>query len=183
LLSFHDDDNFIGLPDDVFSAVHNFDICMEPLGLSRNRDKCQLYDPFGFHDDLADRCIQVQCQYIRSEEGIIVCGASVGSIQFQRQYVNSKVDSSIVQQLDDLRPIFLTPYGVLKKDTQTINQIIRLCVPSQLTFLLRTCDPDITEEAARSLDKLIDEFLAHEGGEIKWLRPYPREAFQEPEIS
>ena len=56
LLSFHDDDYFIGLPDDVFSAVHNFDICMEPLGLSRNRDKCQLYDPFGFHDDLADRC-------------------------------------------------------------------------------------------------------------------------------
>jgi len=28
-----------------------------------------------------------------------------------------------------------------------------------LTFLLRACDPDVTEEAARSLDKLIDEFL------------------------
>ena len=159
LLSFHDDDYFIGLPDDIFPAVDNFDICMEPLGLSRNRDKCQLYDPSGIHDDLEDRCIQAQCTYIRSEEGIIVCGAPVGSIQFQRQYVNSKVDSSISQQLDDLRRIFLTPNGVLKKDTQTIYQIIRLCVPSQLTFLLRTCDPDVTEEAARSLDKLIDEFL------------------------
>ena len=41
LLSFHDDD-------DVFSAVYNFDICMEPLWLSRNRDKCQLYDPLDF---------------------------------------------------------------------------------------------------------------------------------------
>jgi hypothetical protein len=45
---------------------------MEPLGLSRKRDKCRLYDPSGFHDDLTDRCIQAQCQYIRSEEGIIV---------------------------------------------------------------------------------------------------------------
>jgi len=108
---------------------------------------------------LADRCIQAQCQYIRSKDSIIVCGAPVGSIQFQRQYVNSKVDSSIVQQPDYLRRIFLTSNGVLKKDTRTIYQIIRLCVPSQLTFLLRTCDPDVTEEAARSLDKLIDEFL------------------------
>ena len=152
LLSFHDDDYFIGLPDDVFSAVYNFDTCMEPIGLSRNRDKCQLYDPSGFHDDLIDRCIQAQCQYI-------VCGAPVGSIQLQRQNVNSKVDSSIAQQLDDLRHIFLTPNGVLKKDTQTIYQIIRPCVPSQLTFLLRTCEHDATEEAVCSLHKLIDEFL------------------------
>ena len=111
-----------------------------------------MYDPSGFHDDLIDRCIQAQCQYI-------VCGAPVGSIQLQRQNVNSKVDSSIALQLDDLRHIFLTPNGVLKKDTQTIYQIIRPCVPSQLTFLLRTCEPDATEEAVCSLHKLIDEFL------------------------
>ena len=58
---------------------------MEPLGLSRKRNKCRLYDPSGFHDDLTDGCIQAQCQYIRSEEDIIVCGAPVSSIQFQRQ--------------------------------------------------------------------------------------------------
>ena len=40
-----------------------------------------------------------------------------------RQYVNSKVDSSIDQQLDDLRRIFLTPNGVFKKDTQAIELI------------------------------------------------------------
>ena len=33
---------------------------------------------------------------------------------------NLKADSTISQQLDDLRLIFLTPNGVLKKDTQTI---------------------------------------------------------------
>ena len=63
------------------------------------------------------------------------------------------------QQLDDLRHIFLRPNGVLKKDTKTIYQIIRPCAPSQLTFLLRTCDPDATEETVCSLHKLIDEFL------------------------
>ena len=87
LLSFHDDDYFIRLPEDIFQAVDNFDICMEPLALSRNRYKCQLYDPW---------------KIAGSEKGIIVCGAPVGSIQFLRQYVNSKVDSTISQQLDDL---------------------------------------------------------------------------------
>ena len=78
---------------------------MEPLGLSRNRDKCQLHDPSVFHDDLVDHCIQAHCQYIRSEKGIIVCGAPVD------------------QQLDNLRRIFLTPNGVFKKDTQAIELI------------------------------------------------------------
>jgi hypothetical protein len=85
-----------------------------------------LYDPSGIHDDLEDRCIQAQYTYIRSKEGIIVCGAPVGSIQFKRQYVNSKVDATISQQLDDQRRISLTLNGVLTKDTQIIYQIILL---------------------------------------------------------
>jgi hypothetical protein len=61
LLSFHDDDYFIGLPDDIFSAVDSFDHFMEPLGLTRNRAKCELYDPSGIYEDLVDRRIQAQC--------------------------------------------------------------------------------------------------------------------------
>jgi hypothetical protein len=34
-----------------------------------------------------------------------------------------------------------------------------MCVPSQLTYLFRTCDPDITQDAARMLDSIIDDFL------------------------
>jgi len=66
---------------------------------------------------------------------MIVCGAPVGSIQFQRQYVNSKVDSSIAQQLDDLRRISLKP-----NDGHTIY-----LSDYSLTFLLRTCDPDVKQ--------------------------------------
>ena len=159
LLSFHDDDYFIGPPNDIFQAIHSFDTVMQPLGLSRNELKCQLYDPSGVHDDLEQLCIEAQCAYINREEGIIVCGAPVGSLQFQRRYIQSVVEISINKQLDDLRRIFLTPNGQLKRDIQTIYQLIRLCIPSQLTFLLRTCIPDVTSEASRTLDKVIDEFL------------------------
>jgi len=155
LLSFHDDDYFVGLPDDIFPAIETFDDLMLPLGLSRNRTKCQLYDPSGRHEDLYDRCTIAQCTYIPSEEGIIICGSPVGSLHFQREYVNSVVNSSITKQLDELRRIFLTPNGELKKDIQTIYQIVRLCIPSQLTFLLRTCDPDVTEAAGDILSTWI----------------------------
>jgi hypothetical protein len=57
---------------------------MQPLGLSRNELKCQLYDPSGVHDDLEQLCTEAQCAYINHEERIIVCGAPVGSLQFQR---------------------------------------------------------------------------------------------------
>jgi hypothetical protein len=52
LLSFQDDDYFIGRPDDVFEAVTHFDECMGPLGIERNRGKCEIYDPNGQHENL-----------------------------------------------------------------------------------------------------------------------------------
>jgi len=58
-----------------------------------------------------------------------------------------------------MRRVFLTPNGEIKKENQTIYQLVRLCVPSQLTFLWRTCNPDITEDAATNLDSVVDEFL------------------------
>jgi len=81
LLSFHDDDYFIGPPNDIFQAIHSLDTAMQPLGLSHNVLKCQLFDPSGVHD-LQGLCIEVQCKYINREKGIIVCGAPVGSLQF-----------------------------------------------------------------------------------------------------
>ena len=82
---------------------------MQPLGLSRNELKCHLYDPTGVHDDLEQLCTEAQCAYINREEGIIVCGAPVGGLQFQRRYVHSVVKTSISKQLDDLRRISLSP--------------------------------------------------------------------------
>jgi len=64
---------------------------MQQLGLSRNALKCKLYDPSGVHDDLQGLCSEARCEYINREEGIIVCGAPVGSLQFQRRYIQSVV--------------------------------------------------------------------------------------------
>jgi len=132
---------------------------MQPLGIARNRSKCKLYDPNGYYQGLQEQCADFGCEYVPSEEGIIVCGAPVGSLRFQREYIKAKVENGIKSQLDQLKQVFLTPNGELKKENQTIYQIVRMCVPSQLTFLFRTCTPDVTSEAARSLDSMITDFL------------------------
>jgi len=159
ILSFHDDDYFLGEPNDVFPAVLSLDNKMQPLGIMRNQAKCKVYDPNGVHEQLQQQCNAFGCVYVPSEEGIIVCGAPVGSLRFQREYVLAKVDQKVKREIDQLKQVMLTPNGELKKENQCIYQIIRLCVPSQLTFLFRTCTPDVTEDAAKRLDELITEFL------------------------
>ena len=159
ILSFHDDDYFLGEPDDIFQAVLSLDLKMQPLGIVRNHTKCKIYDPNGFHAHLEEQCNNFGCGYISSDSGTIVCGSPVGSSQFQRDYIKSKVDEGITRQIDQLKQIMLTPNGELKKENQCIFQIMRLCIPSQLTFLFRTCTPDVTEAAARKLDDLLIEFM------------------------
>ena len=141
----------MGEPEDIFQAVLSLDLEMQPLGILRNQTKCKIYDPNGYHAHLEEQCNNFGCGYISSDSGTIVCGSTVGSPQFQRDYIKSKVDEGITRQIDQLKQIMLTPNGELKKENQCIFQIMRLCIPSQLTFLFRTCTPDVTEAAARKL--------------------------------
>jgi Reverse transcriptase (RNA-dependent DNA polymerase) len=160
IVHFHDDDYFLGLPGNIFAAIQTFDHGMDNLGIVRNRIKSQLYDPIGLDPaNLQQSCEENGFTYVPTEQGIEVCGAPIGSRQFMTEFVNRVVNESIRKQLDDMRRVFLTPNGQIKKENQTVFQIVRMCVPSQLTYLLRTCDPDLTQDAARMLDSILDDFL------------------------
>jgi hypothetical protein len=162
IISYHDDDYLLGLPGDVFAAIETFDGVMEPIGITRNKTKSKVYDPVSLpHEVSANKqaCNRVGCSYIPAEGGIIVCGSPVGSLLFMKTYVDKVVQEGIKEQLEYLKRIHLTPNGQVKKEHQTIYQIIRLCVPSQLTYLFRTCCPDVTENAASLLDGLVTDFL------------------------
>jgi len=159
MISYHDDDYFLGLPEDVFEALATYDINMDTIGINRNRLKSQLYDPSGMYGDITEQCQQHGCTFVPTDQGIMVCGSPVGSREFMVNYVRGIVQNSIRNQLQDIKRVFLTPNGEVKKENQTIYQLVRLCIPSQLTFLWRTCIPDVTEEAATNLDAIVDEFL------------------------
>jgi hypothetical protein len=117
------------------------------LGIIRNQANCKVYGPNGVHDQLQDQCNAFGCVYVPSEEGVIVCGAPVGSCRFQREYVLAKVDQKVKREIAQLKQVMLTPNGEFKKENQRIYQIIRLCVPSQLTFVLALLD--VAESAAK----------------------------------
>ena len=162
IISYHDDDYFIGLPADVFAAIDTFDGVMEPIGITRNKIKSKIYDPVSRIEDVPDfrqACARVGCAYIPVDDGILVCGSPVGSTAFMKSYVDRVVADGIKNQLENMKRAHLTPNGQVKREYQTIYQIVRMCVPSQLTYLFRTCAPDVTENAAALLDKLVTDFL------------------------
>jgi predicted HAD superfamily hydrolase len=88
----------------------------------------------------------------------MIVGSPVGSLNFMQNQLSIQVNDCIKTQLDKLQRIFSTPNGRVKKDVQTIYRILRLCIPSQLTYLLRTTNPDISNGAASSLDDMIHMF-------------------------
>ena len=159
MLHYQDDDFFLRPPDLVFAATDSFDELMAPINLIRNRTKSLVYDQSGGHPNLREKCIEHGFTYVQPESGVVVLGSPVGSLQYMRQVLSEKVEFDLKGQLEKLKTIFLTPNGRMKKDVQTIYQLIRLCLPSQLTFLLRTCSPDVTQGAAHSLDLLLDQFF------------------------
>jgi hypothetical protein len=157
-LSFHDDHYFVGECESIFRALVTFDAEMTPLGLERAAGKSKFYDHGESDPEASMNCFVYDCEYIPKKDGLIVVGVPVGSDMFIRNFLQTTVER-IGKQLNDLRSILLTPNGKVKRDAQTIYQITRLCIPAEFIFLLRTCNPDLTQDAAVYLDTKIETFL------------------------
>ena len=92
------------------------------------------------------------------DEGIVVVGTPIGSEVFERRIVQDKVDI-IKKQLVQLAELLSATVTYQKAKTQWAYHLVRLCMPSQLNYLLRTVHPSRTKSPAEDLDRHIVEFL------------------------
>jgi hypothetical protein len=165
IISVHDDHYILGEVEHVFPALQSFDVELNGIGLYRNIGKSALYKQESLEleedaeEEVRRKCEEYSCGFVEGGEGIIVVGSPVGSKRFMSNFVMKVVEDKIQGELDKLDRVLRTPDGTVKKDLQTIYQIVRLCIPAQLTYLLRTCNPRDTEGAALLLDEKLEKYI------------------------
>ena len=163
-LSFHDDSYLIGKPERAFEAFKwlrkEF---FESLHLELAKEKCTAFvPPSSFPEGaLAPQFVEKRNTTAAlasahgislSTTGIIATGVPIGSDSF----IDNHLEEIAEQALETANKAQQLHGAALdKRYTLSLNRIftlIRLCIPSQLTHLLRTVPPSRTRTWAREFD-------------------------------
>ena len=161
ILSVHDDHYIIGELPYALPALQMFDREFAILNLKRQETKSKIYHHNReFNEDEINDIQQYSLEIVPSTEGIVVAGAPIGSITFIEEYLMTEVNN-IKEQLNKYIDITQRQFSSKKHDSQTLNAIMRKCISSQFTYLLRCCKPSNTKHAAEILDNELFKFFIH----------------------
>ena len=171
--STHDDTTLVGRPAHVFEAFQWLkDNIFTQLHLSLSVEKCVAYVPdLSAHPDPNVREAYVARASTTTElaaqagtsvtlDGIVVAGIPIGTDSFITDHVKKAADKAL---LTATKAISLHHKALGKRMQMTLARIftlIRLCIPSQLTYLLRTCPPSLTRPVAQRFDTDLYGLLA-----------------------
>ena len=161
IISIHDDHYILGKLEHALPALDMFDLEFARLNLKRQQSKSKLYHPnYDYNQIEKDSMQRFNLQIISSSEGIEVAGAPIGSPSFVEDYL-FKVVNNIKQQLAKYIDITQVQFSSKKHDSQTLHAIMRKCISSQFTYLLRCCKPSDSKKAAEQLDEALFSFFIH----------------------
>jgi hypothetical protein len=169
IMAIMDDITLVGSPEQALSAMWQLQEELAKIGAVMAPGKTKLYCPAGYEEDIIQLAEALEIEVVEPNEGIIVGGAPIGSSTFMSRHVNNKV-STIENQLKLMDTILMQPSGPTRAQTQTVYAIARLCCPSQLNYLLRTCPPSITQEPGKRLDGLLQHFVLKITKSLPYLR-------------
>ena len=160
ILSFHDDHCFLGNFEDATNALVDFDREFALLNLKRQPNKSKIYRPI---NSLSDAEIEIaendfHLEHIKTDDGIEVAGSPIGSKHYIQQFLDDRVEN-IKNQLRLYMNASNTQSSMVSHDAHTLYIILRKCISSQFTHLLRTCLPSDTYDAAEKLDDYIVQFF------------------------
>jgi hypothetical protein len=122
-----------------------------PPGMQINPGKTILYAPDASVHEAAT-VVAGELNFGLAREGIVVCGAPVGTEDYETRLVEEEVDK-IIASLDPLIQAALSPDANTR--LQMAMRVCRLCYASQLNHLLRSVPPRSTVKAARRFDDAI----------------------------
>ena len=161
IISVHDDHYILGKLEHALPALDMFDLEFAQLNLERQSQKSKIFHPHhDFNDEETINIEKYNLQVIKSSNGIEVAGAPIGSSSFVEDHLLAVVEN-IKQQLAKYIDITQTQFSTKKHDSQTLHTIMRKCISSQFTYLLRCCKPSDSERAAEILDDALFTFFIH----------------------
>lgn len=141
ILAYMDDLHFAGDSDICVQAFDALSVLLGEIGLNVNLNKCKALVPT---HDVATLWPDGFTTIVQSpSSGLIVLGAPIGGRQFSEDFVNQSVDNTVLE----------------------VNELVDLNLPRQCTlalimgsmihkprYLLRTCQPEVTEASSARLD-------------------------------
>ena len=156
ILSFHDDHCFLGNFGEATNALLDFDREFALINLKRQPKKSKIYRPL---NPLSDAEIEIaendfNLEHIKSIDGIEVAGSPIGSKHYIQKFLDDRVEN-IKNQLDLYMNASNSQHSRVSHDAHTLYIILRKCISSQFTHLLRTCLPSDTYNAAEKLDDYV----------------------------
>ena len=161
IISIHDDHYILGKLQYALPALEMFDLEFEKLNLKRQQSKSKIFHPnYDFNENEIHTISQHNLQIIPSSDGIHVAGAPIGSPSFVTEHLSETVHN-IKQQLAKYIDITQSQFSSKKHDSQTLHAIMRKCISSQFTYLLRCCKPSDSKNAAEHLDEALFTFFIH----------------------
>jgi hypothetical protein len=150
IATLHDDIFIIGPPDAAFDAANDVKEALTPLRLVLNPAKAAAYAA----DMSAELTTRAHAAGIPVRtDGIVVGGAPVGTFAFEHDKV-AEAAAATRKKLHDIRDAHTTirmPNGI--PALQGLTRVLRMCIPSRMTYLLRTVSPAITRPICAALDK------------------------------
>ena len=159
VLSFCDDNTFIGPFDQVVEALPVFRRKMLTINLQLQNTKSYLYSKNNsLTEEQINKCHEVGVTYIPTNQGLVIAGVPIGSDIYIESFLTNKVNE-ITNQLNIYLDVSSTQYSHKTCDTQTLFMIVRLCIVPQFIYLLRTCEPRHTKHIAKILDDRIYKFI------------------------
>ena len=136
---------------------------MKEIGVTYHTEKKRQIYGYGewekYDDNDKQMAREMSIEWIRSEGGLKVSGAPVGSDAYEQRKCMQTVQK-IEQQIKRLQTLVSSQQTTVTKCLrQWVFAVIRLCMPSQFNHLLRAVPPSNTRKAAQRLDKIITDFV------------------------
>jgi hypothetical protein len=177
-----DDTHVVGKPEDVVPAILTIRHLYSQIGLSlaaTTEHKNVIYGVGeAFTPEQRAAVVTAGLHWIPANLGLHVGGIPVGSRAYSATSIHSTVDS-IIRELSTLESYLRGANGTMKARVQTIYAMIRMCTAQQLTYLLRSCPPSMTLDAAQRLDNAIINTVFRITDSVRLLPPEGSEMMQQ----
>ncbi len=150
LSSFFDDGYIVDTPAKAFAALHLLRAELTKIGLTLKTSKCKAYMPQPTAE-FGDLALQAG---VTIDQGVLVAGSPVGSDDFVSDHLEQKL-VEVRRELADLHEVLSLSAQFSDVTAQGIFSILRKCIPTEFTNLMRSVPPRLSIPFASRVDEAV----------------------------
>ncbi len=150
LSSFFDDGYIVDTPQKAFAALGLLRVELAKICLSLKPSKCKAYMPQPTPEFIA----LAREAGVTTDQGVLVAGSPVGSDDYVSHHLEQKL-VEVRRELDDLHEVMSLSAQFHDVTAHGVFTLLRKCIPTQFTNLLRSVPPRLSIPFASRVDEAV----------------------------